>query len=175
MRLEKTTDSRKTDFQRATCWSASIFEFDTMRFQKFQNFWKCFRGRGDCLASEGRVAKLGPSSPMSLKAEPCERWPSALRACRPTHSPVARLRRAPSLIRPSACRLVRRLRWAPRSMGPLVWTAPTASECQNEVVCTHSREPSMVKVARIGIDTSKSVFQLHGVDEKQQQIGRAHV
>ncbi len=37
-----------------------------------------------------------------VKAEPRERWPSALRACRLTHSPVARLRRAPSLIRPSA-------------------------------------------------------------------------
>ena len=26
----------------------------------------------------------------------------------------------------------------------------------------------MARLARIGIDTSKSVFQLHGVDEKEQ-------
>jgi transposase len=30
----------------------------------------------------------------------------------------------------------------------------------------------MVKLARIGIDTSKSVFQLHGVDEKEQAVLR---
>src|SRR5262245_39800842 len=34
----------------------------------------------------------------------------------------------------------------------------------------HSREPSMTKIARIGIDTSKSVFQLHGVDETEQVV-----
>src|SRR5260370_40846820 len=47
---------------------------------------------------------------------------------------------------------------------------PTASVCQNEVVRTHSREPSMTRIARIGIDTSKSVFQLHGVDEAEQVV-----
>ena len=30
----------------------------------------------------------------------------------------------------------------------------------------------MTKLARIGIDTSKSVFQLHGVDEKEQAVLR---
>src|SRR5229473_1442721 len=30
----------------------------------------------------------------------------------------------------------------------------------------------MTKLARIGIDTSKSVFQLHGVDEKEQTVLR---
>ena len=30
----------------------------------------------------------------------------------------------------------------------------------------------MVRLARIGIDTSKSVFQLHGVDEKEQAVLR---
>ena len=28
----------------------------------------------------------------------------------------------------------------------------------------------MTKIARIGIDTSKSVFQLHGVDEAEQVV-----
>ena len=37
----------------------------------------------------------------------------------------------------------------------------------------------MIKLARIGIDTSKSVFQLHGVDERdevvlQKQVRRRH-
>ena len=33
----------------------------------------------------------------------------------------------------------------------------------------------MRKLARIGIDTSKSVFQLHGVDGKQQTVLRKQV
>src|SRR4030095_10463576 len=37
---------------------------------------------------------------------------------------------------------------------------------------SHSREPSMARLSRIGIDTSKSVFQLHGVDEKEQVVLR---
>src|SRR5271170_1260799 len=37
---------------------------------------------------------------------------------------------------------------------------------------SHPKEPSMTKLARIGIDTSKSVFQLHGVDEKEQVVLR---
>ena len=28
----------------------------------------------------------------------------------------------------------------------------------------------MARIARIGIDTSKSVFQLHGVDEREQVV-----
>src|SRR5665213_2050626 len=33
-------------------------------------------------------------------------------------------------------------------------------------------EPSMEKITRIGMDTSKSVFQLHGVDEAEQVVLR---
>ncbi len=33
----------------------------------------------------------------------------------------------------------------------------------------------MIRIARIGIDTSKSVFQLHGVDEKEQVVLRKQV
>jgi transposase len=44
--------------------------------------------------------------------------------------------------------------------GPL-----TASLCQNEVVADlRHRRPSMDKIIRIGMDTSKHVFQLHGVN-----------
>jgi hypothetical protein len=47
----------------------------------------------------------------------------------------------------------------------------TASMCQNEVVADlNRREPSMEKLIRIGMDTSKSVFQLHGVDVREQPM-----
>src|SRR5689334_2895750 len=63
-----------------------------------------------------------------------------------------------------------------RAGGSLVWTAPQpASMCQDEVVRTHQREPSMTMVARLGIDTSKSLFQLHGVDDKEGVVLRKQV
>ena len=41
--------------------------------------------------------------------------------------------------------------------------------CQIEVVGDpQTREPSMGKLTRIGLDTSKNVFQLHGVDDAEQ-------
>jgi transposase len=33
----------------------------------------------------------------------------------------------------------------------------------------------MTKLARIGIDTSKSVFQLHGVDDREEVVLRKQV
>jgi transposase len=45
--------------------------------------------------------------------------------------------------------------------------------CQNEVVSDlKQREPSMNKVIRIGIDTSKRIFVLHGVDAAEQPVLR---
>jgi transposase len=45
--------------------------------------------------------------------------------------------------------------------------------CQNEVVADlKRREPSVDKLIRIGIDTSKSVFQLHGVNAAEQPVLR---
>src|SRR5258708_13067426 len=52
---------------------------------------------------------------------------------------------------------------------------PTASMCQDEVVRSHQREPSMATIARLGIDTSKSLFQLHGVDEREEAVLRKQV
>src|SRR4051812_31050738 len=47
----------------------------------------------------------------------------------------------------------------------------TASVCQNEVVArSHTREPSMEKLIRLGLDTSKSVFQLHGVNAAERPV-----
>jgi transposase len=45
--------------------------------------------------------------------------------------------------------------------------------CQNEVVADLKQgRPSVEKLIRIGMDTSKSVFQLHGVDEAEQVVMR---
>src|SRR5580704_17839900 len=61
-----------------------------------------------------------------------------------------------------------------RQRGGYCWGGrpPTASVCQNEVVGSQTREPSMGKVIRIGIDTSKSVFVLHGVDDGESPVLR---
>ena len=52
----------------------------------------------------------------------------------------------------------------------MVWTAPGGIKvCQNEVVTDiRQRRPSVENITRIGMDTSKQIFQLHGVgaDEK---------
>src|SRR5712692_9064978 len=52
---------------------------------------------------------------------------------------------------------------------------PTASMCHDEVVRSHQREPSMATIARLGIDTSKSLFQLHGVNEREEAVLRKQV
>src|SRR5215213_10907019 len=52
--------------------------------------------------------------------------------------------------------------------GPL-----TASLCQNEVVADlRHRRPSMDQIIRIGMDTSKHVFQLHGVNAAEAPVLR---
>ena len=51
--------------------------------------------------------------------------------------------------------------------GPL-----TASLCQNEVVADLNQEPSMDQIIRIGMDTSKHVFQLHGVNAAEEPVLR---
>jgi transposase len=54
----------------------------------------------------------------------------------------------------------------------LGWTAPDGIVmCQNEVVEDLKQgRPSVDKLIRIGMDTSKSVFQLHGVNEAEQPV-----
>jgi transposase len=56
----------------------------------------------------------------------------------------------------------------------LGWTAPDGIVmCQNEVVADLKQgRPSVDKLIRIGIDTSKSVFQLHGVNAAGQPVLR---
>jgi transposase len=56
----------------------------------------------------------------------------------------------------------------------LGWTAPDGIVmCQIEVVADLKQgRPSVDKLIRIGMDTSKSVFQLHGVNEAEQPVLR---
>jgi len=44
--------------------------------------------------------------------------------------------------------------------------------CQNEVVESQTREPSVEQIIRTGMDTSKHIFQLHGVDAAEQPVLR---
>src|SRR5882724_8122998 len=56
----------------------------------------------------------------------------------------------------------------------MVWTAPYGiAMCQNEVVAkSQTREPSVKQIIRIGMDTSKHIFVLHGVDAAEQPMLR---
>uniref|UniRef100_Q07JZ6 Transposase IS116/IS110/IS902 family protein n=1 Tax=Rhodopseudomonas palustris (strain BisA53) TaxID=316055 RepID=Q07JZ6_RHOP5 len=56
----------------------------------------------------------------------------------------------------------------------MVWTAPYGiALCQIEVVAKlQTREPSVNQIIRVGMDTSKHFFQLHGVDATEQPVLR---
>src|ERR1700724_122831 len=56
----------------------------------------------------------------------------------------------------------------------MVWTAPYGiALCQIEVVAkSQTREPSVNQIIRIGMDTSKHFFQLHGVDAAERPVLR---
>jgi transposase len=59
----------------------------------------------------------------------------------------------------------------------LIWCwcgrPPAASMCQNEVVSNLKRRgPSVEEIRRIGMDTSKNIFQLHGVDIAETPVLR---
>ena len=50
---------------------------------------------------------------------------------------------------------------------------PAASMCQNEVVSDfRQRRPSVDQISRIGMDTSKHIFQLHGVNAAEAPVLR---
>jgi len=56
----------------------------------------------------------------------------------------------------------------------MVLTAPYGiAMCQNESCCkSQTREPSVNQIIRIGMDTSKHFFQLHGVDTAERPVLR---
>src|SRR4051794_38009584 len=63
----------------------------------------------------------------------------------------------------------------PRADLVLVWSAPGGiTVCQTEVVAVdlRQRRPSVEQITRIGMDTSKHIFQLHGVNAAEVPILR---
>ena len=57
---------------------------------------------------------------------------------------------------------------------PLGWTAPRHL-CAKVRLSKHELEPSMTEITRIAIDTSKSVFTLHGVDVAGRAVLRRNL
>src|SRR5690606_25690799 len=55
----------------------------------------------------------------------------------------------------------------------LGWTAPERHRCARlRSLRAQQRRPSVEKISRIGMDTSKQIFQLHGVDEAERVVLR---
>ena len=55
----------------------------------------------------------------------------------------------------------------------MVWTAPYGIDCAGmRLLISQTREPSVNQIIRIGMDTSKHIFQLHGVDATEQVVLR---
>src|SRR5258705_11962491 len=57
--------------------------------------------------------------------------------------------------------------------GVMGWTAPYGIECARmRLLQSQTREPSVNQIIRIGMDTSKHIFQLHGVDAAERPVLR---
>src|SRR3954449_3747625 len=57
--------------------------------------------------------------------------------------------------------------------GVMGWTAPYGINCARmRLLRSQTREPSMDQIIRIGMDTSKHFFQLHGVDGAERPVLR---
>src|SRR3954466_13998853 len=55
----------------------------------------------------------------------------------------------------------------------MVWTAPYGINCARmRLLRSQTREPSVDQIIRIGMDTSKHFFQLHGVDASERPVLR---
>ena len=55
----------------------------------------------------------------------------------------------------------------------MVWTAPYGINCARmRLLRSQTREPSVGQIIRIGMDTSKYIFQVHGVDASEQPVLR---
>ena len=53
------------------------------------------------------------------------------------------------------------------------WTAPDGIECARlRVVITTAKGSRPMTIIRVGLDTSKSVFQVHGADEQERPVLR---
>ena len=57
--------------------------------------------------------------------------------------------------------------------GLMVWTAPYGINCARmRLLKSQTREPSVKQIIRVGMDTSKNIFELHGVDAAEQPVLR---
>src|ERR1700676_2364509 len=55
----------------------------------------------------------------------------------------------------------------------MVWTAPYGISCARmRLLQSQTREPSVKQITRIGMDTSRHFFQLHGVDAAERPVLR---
>src|ERR1700738_3499704 len=53
------------------------------------------------------------------------------------------------------------------------WTGPLRHRCARmRLLRSQTREPSVNQIIRIGMDTSKHIFQLHGVDAAERTVLR---
>jgi transposase len=53
----------------------------------------------------------------------------------------------------------------------MVWTAPYGISCARmRLLRSQTREPSVEQIIRIGMDTSKYIFQVHGVDAAERPV-----
>src|SRR5215471_948313 len=58
----------------------------------------------------------------------------------------------------------------------LGWTAPDGIECARLRSCHNAAKGAVhMTIIRIGLDTSKHVFQIHGVDENDQPVLRRQI
>src|SRR5882672_8948709 len=57
----------------------------------------------------------------------------------------------------------------------LVWTAPDGIERCQAVIVQSSKRSRPMRIIRVGLDTSKQVFQVHGVDKADQPVLRRQV
>src|SRR6516162_3753140 len=64
-----------------------------------------------------------------------------------------------------------------RSDGEMLgWTAPDGISCARlRLIATTGKRSRPMTIIRIGLDTSKHVFQLHGVDEQEQPVLRRQI
>jgi hypothetical protein len=61
---------------------------------------------------------------------------------------------------------------ATRSRDYPMWPLNGIEMCQNELLRSQSKGPPMDKIIRIGMETSKHVFQLHGVNAGEKPVLR---
>src|SRR5438445_13383086 len=82
-------------------------------------------------------------------------------------------RRDPYAAADVVCRDGRRLSFNNGRRWLMVWTAPYGISCARmRLLRSQTREPSVKQISRIGMDTSKYIFVLQGVDAAERALLR---